>query len=61
MKSNPYLALEEFSKIDSMDETIADINLILEGFTHVIQSIYDEKPTLGEGEVLRKPYQLKSY
>ena len=59
MKSNTYLALEEFSKIDSMDETIADINLILEGFTHVIQSIYDEKPTLGEGEVFTETLSIK--
>lgn len=59
MKSNTYLALEEFSKIDSIDETIADINFILEGFTHVIQSIYDEKPTLGEGEVFTETLSIK--
>lgn len=59
MKSNPSLAIEEFSKIDSMDDTITDIDLILEGFTHVIQSIYDEKPILREGEVFTETLSVK--
>lgn len=53
------LALKEFEKIDSIEESIVDIKLILEGFTHVIQSIYDNKPELGEGEVFIETLSIK--
>ncbi len=59
MKSNFILALEEYFKIDSIDDIITDINLISEGFTHIIQSIYDEKPKLGEGEVFTETLSIK--
>ncbi len=59
MKSNHILALEEYFKIDSIDITITDIDLISEAFTHVIQSIYNEKPKLGEGEVFIETLSIK--
>lgn len=53
------LALEELRKIDSIEDTIYDINLISEFFTEVIQSIYDHKPKLGEGEVFIETLSIK--
>lgn len=53
------LALEELRKIDSIDDTITDIDLISEVFTEVIQSIYDNKPELQEGEVFIETLSIK--
>ncbi|MGB4776613.1 MAG: hypothetical protein WBP45_15655 [Daejeonella sp.] len=53
------LALEEFRKIDSIDDTITDINLISEVFTEMIQSIYDNKPEIGKGEVFIETLSIK--
>jgi hypothetical protein len=59
MNPKLHIALKEFEKIDSIEESIADIKLILEGFTHVIQSIYDNKPELGDGEVFIETLSIK--
>lgn len=59
MRPNHIIALEEYFKMDSIDDTISDINLISEAFTHVIQSIYNEKPKLGEGEVFTETLSIK--
>ncbi len=58
MKSNRLIE-EEYFKLDSIKDSIADINLISEAFAHIIQSIYDEKPKLGEGEVFTETLSIK--
>lgn len=59
MDSKLLLALEEFNKLDSIEESISDIKLFLEAYAHIIQSIYDEKPELGEGEVFIETLSIK--
>lgn len=58
MKSN-LISIEEYFKIDSIDDTVTDINSISEALAHIIQSIYDEKPKLGEGEVFTETLSIK--
>ncbi|MCF8448152.1 MAG: DUF5677 domain-containing protein [Bacteroidia bacterium] len=53
------IAMEEFNKLESIEDSTIDIKLISECFAHVIQSIYDEKPELGEGEVFIETISIK--
>ncbi|MCK6608954.1 MAG: DUF5677 domain-containing protein [Flavobacterium sp.] len=61
MNSKVFLALKEASKIDSMDETIEDMKLITQAYVKIIQSIYDSKPELKEGEVFIETLSIKIF
>ena len=53
------VALKEAKQLDSVPETIESLEHITKGFTELIQSIYDSKPDLGEGEVFIETLSIK--
>jgi hypothetical protein len=59
MDAKLFLAREEFFKLDSIEDTIEDIKLILDAYTEVIQSMYDSKIDLKEGEVFIETLSVK--
>ncbi len=54
-----FVALKELHLIDSIPATFESLELITKASTELIQSIYDSKPKLGEGEVFIETLSIK--
>ncbi len=54
-----FIALKELHLIDSVPDTFESLELITKASTELIQSIYDSKPELGEGEVFIETLSIK--
>jgi len=54
-----FIKLKELYLIDSVPATFESLELITKASTELIQSIYDSKPKLGEGEVFIETLSIK--
>ena len=54
-----FVALKESYLLDSVPATFESLELITKASTELIQSIYDSKPELGEGEVFIETLSVK--
>lgn len=54
-----FVALKELHLIDSIPASFESLELITKAKTELIQSIYDSKPKLGEGEVFIETLSIK--
>lgn len=54
-----FVGLKELYLIDSVPATFESLELITKASTELIQSIYDSKPELGEGEVFIETLSIK--
>lgn len=54
-----FTALKEYYLIDSIPATLESLETITKANTELIQSIYDSKPKLGEGEVFIETLSIK--
>ncbi|MBU2994807.1 hypothetical protein KO500_00060 [Cellulophaga baltica] len=54
-----FIALKEFHLLDSVPDNYKSLEFITKASTELIQSIYDSKPKLGEGEVFIETLSIK--
>ncbi len=54
-----FIALKEFHLIDSVSDSFESLELITKANTELIQTIYDSKPKLKEGEVFIETLSIK--
>jgi len=59
MELKTFITLKELHLINSVPSTLESLELITKASTELIQSIYDSKPKLGEGEVFIETLSIK--